>query len=105
MVFIIYASTYVPLHAHDTFGSIGDSILRIPDYVRKARELNISSLALTNHGSMSTFVTFYEECKANNIKPIIGCEVYFCDDRTIHTKENKKYYHLILLAKNYKEYY
>ena len=101
MVFIIYASTYVPLHAHDTFGSIGDSILRIPDYVRKARELNISSLALTNHGSMSTFVTFYEECKANNIKPIIGCEVYFCDDRTVHTKENKKYYHLILLAKNY----
>lgn len=92
---------YAVLHAHDTYGSIGDSILKIKDYVAKAKELGLSSIAITNHGSMSTFVNFYEECKKNNINPIIGCEIYFCNDRTIHTKENKDYSHLILLAKNY----
>ena len=92
---------YVPLHAHDTYGSIGDSILKIPDYVKKAKELGINALALTNHGSLSTFVNFYEECNRNGIKPIIGCELYLCDDRLIHDKSMRQYYHLILLAKDY----
>ena len=90
----------MPLHAHDTFGSIGDSILKIPEYVKKAKELGIKALALTNHGSMSTFVNFYEECIKNDIKPIIGCEVYYADNRLIHDKEHKQANHLILLAKN-----
>lgn len=92
---------YAVLHAHDTYGSIGDSVLKIKDYVAKAKKLGIKNLAITNHGSMSTFVNFYEECKQNDINPIIGCEVYFCDDRLNHTKENKDYNHLILLAKDY----
>ena len=90
--------TYIPLHVHDTYGSINDSILKIPDFVKKLKELGIPSAAITNHGSMSTFVTFYEECMNNDINPIIGCEFYLCDD--IKNKD-KKYYHLILLAKNY----
>lgn len=49
---------------------------------------------------MSTFVNFYEECIKNDIKPIIGCEVYYTDNRLIHDKEHKKANHLILLAKN-----
>lgn len=93
--------TYAVLHTHDTFGSVGDAILKVSDYVNKAEELGIKNLALTNHGSMSTFVNFYEECKEKNINPIIGCEVYFCNDRTIHDKEHRNYHHLILLAKNY----
>lgn len=92
---------YVPLHAHDTYGSIGDSVLFIDEYVAKAKSLSIRSLAITNHGSLSTFVNFYEECKKNDIKPIIGCEVYFCDDRNIKNKENNRADHLILLAKDY----
>ena len=92
---------YVPLHAHDAYGSIGDSVLFIDKYVAKARNLGIESLAITNHGSLSTFVNFYEECKKNDIKPIIGCEVYFCDNRNIKTKEDNRADHLILLAKDY----
>jgi len=98
---MIKNSKYAVLHAHDTFGSIGDSILRLEDYISKSKELGLTDLALTNHGSMSTFVTFYEECKKKEINPIIGCEIYFCDDALIHDKTNKEYYHLILLAKNY----
>ena len=81
--------TYIPLHVHDTYGSINDSILKIPDFVKKLKELGIPSAAITNHGSMSTFVTFYEECMNNDINPIIGCEFYLCDD--IKIKE-KKYF-------------
>lgn len=92
---------YVPLHAHDTYGSIGDSILYIKDYVQKAKELGIKSLAITNHGSLSTFVEFYETCIENDIKPIIGCEFYYVKDISIRDK-NEKRNHLILLAKNNK---
>ena len=91
--------SYAVLHAHDTYGSIGDSILYIKDYVERAKKLGIKSLALTNHGSLSTFVEFYDECKKNDIKPIIGCEFYYVEDCTVKNKEEKRN-HLILLAKN-----
>ena len=90
--------TYAILHAHDTYGSIGDSTLRIKDYIRKAKELGIQQLALTNHGSLSTFLEFYNACRAADINPIIGCEFYYVDDISVKDKER---YHLILLAKNY----
>ena len=89
--------TYAILHAHDTYGSIGDSTLYIKDYVNRAKELGIKHLALTNHGSLSTFVDFYNQCRAADINPIIGCEFYFTDDISI---KDKTRYHLILLAKN-----
>jgi len=88
--------TYAILHAHDTYGSIGDSVLYIDQYIRKAKGFGIKSLAITNHGSLSTMVTFYEACKKNGIRPIIGCEFYYADD--ISVKSNERY-HLILLAK------
>lgn len=92
---------YAPLHVHDTYGSVGDSILTIDDYIDKAKKLGIKDLALTNHGSLSSFVSFYEKAQKEGLNPIIGCEVYFCDNRLIHEKENKETFHLILLAKNY----
>lgn len=91
---------YIPLHVHDCTGSIGDSILQVKDYVKKAKELGLSAIALTNHGSMATNFEFYEECRANNIKPIIGLEAYWCKNRLDSTPENKKSHHLVLLAKN-----
>lgn len=91
---------YIPLHAHDCAGSIGDSILQIKDYIQKAKSLGLPAIALTNHGSLTTNFEFYKECIANSIKPIIGLEAYWCKDRLNMTPENKKSYHLILLAKN-----
>lgn len=91
--------SYAVLHAHDTYGSIGDSILYIKDYVRKAKELGISSIAITNHGSLSTIVEFYDTCKENGIKPIIGCEFYYVENYAVKEKGEKRC-HLILLAKN-----
>lgn len=89
---------YVPLHVHDTYGSIGDATLKITDYVKKVAELGCPAAAITNHGSLSTFVEFYEKCMAHNIKPIIGCEFYFTDNRLLKDKAKA---HIILLAKDY----
>ncbi len=91
---------YIPLHVHTCTGSVGDSVLRIKDYVKRAKELDLKSIAITDHGSMSSIYAFYNECKKNDIKPIIGCEIYECENRFKKDKENKKYNHLVLLCKN-----
>ena len=91
--------SYTPLHLHTTDGSIGDSIIKIKELVKRAKELNINTLACTNHGSLSDMYDFYIECETNNIKPIIGCEVYFTEDRFKKDKEAKSY-HMVLLSKS-----
>ena len=91
---------YAIIHLHTASGSIGDSILKIKDLVKKAKKLNIPAIAMTNHGSMADMYDFYFECVSNNIKPIIGCEVYTVEDRELKEKDNKATNHLILLAKD-----
>ena len=91
---------YAIIHLHTVSGSIGDSILKIKDLVKKAKKLNIPAIAMTNHGSMADMYDFYFECVSNNIKPIIGCEVYTVEDRELKEKDNKATNHLILLAKD-----
>lgn len=80
---------YIPLHLHTTKASMGDSILKIKALVQKAKEMGLPALAITNHGSMADMYDFYIECTNNNIKPILGCEVYECQDRT-HREKRKK---------------
>ena len=89
-------SNYISLHVH-TIKSIGDSILKIDDYIEKAKEFNLKALSITNHGTMSDTFEFYNKCKKNDIKPIIGCEVYVTNDRTL---SERGYDHLVLIAIN-----
>lgn len=90
---------YAITHLHTATASIGDSIVKIKELVKHAKELNIPAIACTNHGSMADMYDFYFECVSNGIKPIIGCEVYTTEDRTSREKTDKRY-HMILLAKN-----
>ena len=92
---------YYPLHVHTAIGSIGDSTLRIKDYVLRGKEYGLDSLAVTDHGSMSAMYTFAKECKEHGITPVIGMEAYEVDDADIKDKEQRfNYNHLVLLAKN-----
>lgn len=93
---------YAVLHAHTAKGSVGDSILKIDDYVRKAQELGITHIAMTDHGSMASMVEFHEACKKAGITGIIGMEAYVVPDRTLkdNSETSKCNWHLILLAKN-----
>ena len=92
---------FTHLHLHTEY-SLLDGAARIKRVVARAKELGMDSLAVTDHGAMFGAVEFYKECKANGIKPIIGCEVYTAA-RTLKDKEvdfDKHHGHLILLAKN-----
>lgn len=68
-------SKYIPLDVMSDF-SIGESIARIPDLVKKAKVLNMKALALTDR-TLSGVIEFYLLCKNNNIKPIIGQKIAF----------------------------
>ena len=91
---------FIPLHAHSANGSLKDSVLNIDDYIKKAKDLGLTHIALTDHGSMSAMLEFYSKCKTADIIPIIGLEAYICDDMTLKDKEHRGYNHLVLLAKN-----
>lgn len=98
-------SKFVHLHVHSEF-SLLDGANRIKDLPVRAKELGMDSIAITDHGVMFGVIDFYKACKANGVKPIIGCEVYVAP-RTRFDKEpniDNKYNHLILLAKNNEGY-
>ena len=90
---------YVPLHVHTSRNSIGDSILKLNNYIDKAKELGLDTLCITGHGSLADMYDFYFKCIENKIKPIIGCEIYLTPDMENKTKDSKTY-HMILIAKD-----
>lgn len=65
--------------------------------VARAKELGMDSIALTNHGNIFAVPEFYQECKKQGIKPIIGSEVYYTPD---HDAKERHAYHLILICEN-----
>lgn len=93
-------NNFTHLHLHTEY-SLLDGFTKIDKLIEKLKEFGMDSCAITDHGNMYGVIEFYKKCQANNIKPIIGCEVYICEnDYKIKTPQNKRYYHLILLAKN-----
>lgn len=97
-------ANFTHLHLHTEY-SLLDGFTKIDKLMQRLKDLNMNSCAITDHGQMYGVIEFYKKCKENNIKPIIGCEVYVCeDDLKKKTPDNKRYYHLILLAKNNKGY-
>ena len=98
-------SKFVHLHVHSEF-SLLDGANRIKDLPVRAKELGMDAMAITDHGVMFGVIDFYKACKANGIKPIIGCEVYVAP-RRMEDKDptlDSKYNHLILLAKDNEGY-
>ncbi|MBS5966038.1 MAG: DNA polymerase III subunit alpha [Finegoldia magna] len=92
--------TFTHLHVHTEY-SLLDGFSPIEKLLDKVEELQMKSIAITDHGSMFGTVKFYKECKKRNIKPIIGCEIYTTNkDHKIKNPDNKFYNHLVLLAKN-----
>ncbi len=92
---------FVHLHVHSEY-SLLDGANRIKELPKVAKELGMDAIAITDHGVMYGAIEFYKACKAEGVKPIIGCEVYVAP-RTRFDKESgidNKYNHLILLAKN-----
>ena len=92
---------FINLHVHSEY-SLLDGACRIKDMVSRAKEMGQTALAVTDHGNMYAAVDFYNECIAQGIKPIIGCEVYVAPRSRFDKSAGAMYrpYHLILLCKN-----
>jgi DNA polymerase-3 subunit alpha len=99
--------SYAPLHVH-THYSLFDGIATPQEYVDRALAVGMTSIAITDHGSLSGHREMYRAAKAAGIKPILGVEGYICKDRFDHEEKDKtdllnlNYNHLIILAKNAK---
>lgn len=95
------SKNFVHLHVHSHY-SLLDGMAKIGDLVKKAKELGMPALALTDHGNMHGVVEFYDKAKEAGIKPIIGVEAYVTENRHERGENGRgeKPYHLVLLAKN-----
>lgn len=92
---------FVHLHLHSEY-SLLDGACRIADIPKVAKAAGHRAVAITDHGVLYGAVAFYKACKAEGIKPIIGCEVYVAQ-RTRFDKDGRRDLsgnHLVLLCKN-----
>jgi DNA polymerase-3 subunit alpha len=94
---------FVHLHTHSEY-SLLDGANRIPELVSHVKKLGMDSLAVTDHGNMHAAWEFYEQAKAQQIRPILGFEAYLAFDSR-HSREKPQwapapYSHLVLLARN-----
>jgi len=96
---------FVHLHNHSHF-SLLDGLLKFDEIIKRSKEDGVNYAAITDHGAMYGVIEFYQKCKENNIKPIIGVETYLAPksrfDKNI--KLDALNYHLVLIAKNYQGY-
>ena len=93
---------FAHLHVHTEY-SLLDGSNKIKEYVKRVKELGMDSAAITDHGVMYGVIDFYKACKAEGIRPILGCEVYVAPNSRFDkelTGGEDRYYHLVLLAEN-----
>ncbi len=92
---------FTHLHTHSHY-SLLDGLAKISDLVAKAKKEGMEALALTDHGAMYGVVEFYQECKKNGLKPIIGVETYLAPNGRLKKNPgpDARNQHLVLLAKN-----
>jgi DNA polymerase III subunit alpha len=96
---------FTHLHVHTQY-SILDGASNIKDLISKVKQTGMTAIAITDHGNMFGVKEFYNEARAQKIKPVIGCEVYVAENSRFEKtgKEDRSGHHLILLAKNLNGY-
>lgn len=97
---------FTHLHCHSKF-SVLQATAGIKDLVQKAKQLNMPAVAITDLGNMYGAFSFVDAANKEGIKPIVGCEFYVVEDRTVQkfTRDNRdKRYQIPLYAKNQNGY-
>ncbi len=91
---------FTHLHVHTQYSML-DGAIRLDDLLAKAKEFNMTAVAMTDHGAMYGALEFYTKAKKAGIKPLVGCEFYYSQtDHLIHDKNAGHNFHLVLLAMN-----
>ena len=100
-------ANFVHLHVHSEY-SLLDGSIKVEKLVQRAKELDMQSVALTDHGNMFGAVKFYKTARKLGVKPIVGMEAYVTRgsrwDTTKKKGELSQINHLILLARNMEGY-
>ncbi len=100
-------SDFVHLHVHTDY-SLLDGACKVDVLMKRATELGMKAVALTDHGNMFGAIEFYNAAKAAGIKPLIGCELYLAIgsrlEKTGKSEEGKNFYHMGVLARNLQGY-
>lgn len=96
---------FVHLHNHSEY-SLLDGACRLESLVKTTKEMGMTAVAVTDHGSMYSAVDFYKLAKKNGIKPIIGCEVYVAPNSRFdkNGEYDRSNYHMVLLCENNQGY-
>lgn len=99
------SSKFVHLHVHTEYSML-DGLSKVAPLIKRAKELEFPALAITDHGGMYGAVTFYNACKKNELKAIIGVEAYMAKNSRFdkQTKMGSDQFHLLLLAQNMQGY-
>lgn len=97
---------YTELHLHTSY-SLLDGLNTPEEYMKRASELGMTHLAITDHGVLSGHREFQKAAKDAGIQPILGCEMYISptdrfDRRAVKKRDDntQAYNHLIVLAQN-----
>jgi DNA polymerase-3 subunit alpha len=86
------------LHVHSEY-SLLDGACKIEALAARAAEFGQPALGLTDHGVMNGAVELFKACRTHGVKPLLGLEAYFVDDRTIREGKVERN-HLTLLAES-----
>ncbi|MBN2267424.1 MAG: DNA polymerase III subunit alpha [Candidatus Babeliaceae bacterium] len=89
---------FTHLHVHTEY-SLLDGALSIEQLVDFGKTHQLPAIGISDHGNIFGAVKFFRACKKANIKPVLGSEVYFIDDVTNKSNDNR-YYHLLLIVEN-----
>lgn len=94
--------SFVHLHAHTEY-SLLSGAGRIKEYIKKIKSLGMNSAAITDSGVMYGVIDFYKEARENDIKAILGCEIFLGINDSRNEKSDKEST-LVLLAENNEGY-
>ena len=92
---------FVHLHLHSEY-SLLDGACRVSEIPKRVKEVGQNAVAITDHGVMYGAVAFWQACRAEGVKPIIGCEVYVAHGSRFQKVNTGDGYadHLVLLCEN-----
>lgn len=99
--------SFAHLHTHTSY-SLLDGAGKIPEMIKRVRDLKMDSCAITDHGVMYGVIDFYRECRKQGIHPVLGSEIYVAPGSRFSRELGKwedRYYHLVLLAENDRGYH
>ncbi len=93
--------SFAHLHVHTVY-SLLDGFSNVKQLVKRAKEMGMPAVAITDHGTMFGSIDFFNAANAEGIKPIIGLESYMAARGMTEkdAKLDKRSSHLLLLAEN-----